>query len=101
MRSGPWKLVFPRPSLEESDWLLSRGGAFLGEYREPVTKLSLYNLETDLGESANVAGQHPDVVERLTALADGARAELGDYNRMGSGVRFFEDWPRRQRWIEP
>lgn len=104
VRSGQWKLVFPRPGLDESDWLLSRGGAFLGEYREPVDRLLLYNLETDIGETTDVAEQHPEVVQRLTALADKARSELGDYNRMGSGVRFFEEgpkWPRRQQWMQP
>ena len=103
VRSGPWKLVFPRPGRNESEWLLSRGGAFLGELLEPVKELELYNLETDIGERDNVAAQNPEVVERLTALADKARAELGDYDRIGSGVRFFEDgprWPRRRQWMK-
>ncbi len=103
VRSGPWKLVFPRPGRNESEWLLSKGGAFLGELLEPVTELALYNLETDIGETENVAEQNPGVVRRLAALADEARAELGDYDRIGSGVRFFEDgprWPRRQQWMK-
>ena len=102
VRSGSWKLVFPRPGRYESEWLLSRRGAFLGELLEPVTELELYNLDTDIGERRNVAERHPEIVERLTALADGARQELGDYDRIGSGVRFFEDgprWPRRQPWL--
>lgn len=103
VRSGDWKLVFPRPGRNESEWLLSRGGAFLGEILEPVTELELYNLRTDIGEQNSVAAEHPEVVERLTALADEARAELGDYDRIGAGVRFYEDgpkWPRRQQWIK-
>ena len=103
VRSGPWKLVFPRPGRDDSEWLLSRSGAFLGEILEPVTELSLYNLEADIGEKDNVAAANPDVVERLTALADRAREELGDYDRIGSGVRFFEEgpkWPRRQQWMQ-
>ena len=103
VRSGPWKLVFPRPGRNESEWLLSKGGAFLGEILEPVTELALYNLESDIGETVNVVADHPEVVERLTVLADAAREELGDYDRIGSGVRFFEDgpkWPRRQEWIK-
>ena len=103
VRSGPWKLVFTRPGRDESEWLLSRGGAFLGEILEPVTELSLFNLETDIGERDNVAAENPEVVKRLAALAESAREELGDYDRMGSGVRFFEDgprWPRRQRWMQ-
>ena len=102
VRSGPWKLVFPRPGMLDSEWLLSTSGAFLGELLEPVTELELYNLETDIGEENNVVAEHPAVVERLKALADRAREELGDYDRIGSGVRFFEDgpkWPRRQQWM--
>ena len=104
VRSGPWKLVFPRPGRDDSEWLLSKSGAFLGELLEPVAELSLYNLEADIGETANLAGEHPEVVERLSALANRAREELGDYDRIGSGVRFFEDgpkWPRRQQWMRP
>ncbi len=102
VRSGPWKLVFPRPGRDESEWLLSRTGAFLGELLEPVTTLELYNLREDIGETRNIAEEHPEVVERLEALADRAREELGDYDRIGSGVRFFEEgprWPRRQPWM--
>ena len=104
VRSGPWKLVFPRPGRDESEWLLSKGGAFVGEVLEPVTELSLYNLATDLGEQHNVAAENPDVVGRLTVLAERAREELGDHDRIGTGVRFFEDgpkWPRRQAWMKP
>lgn len=102
VRSGPWKLVFPRPGRDESEWLLSKGGAFIGELLEPVEQLELYNLEDDVGETTNVASEHPDVVARLEALAEKARAELGDHDRIGSGVRFFEEgpkWPRRQQWL--
>ena len=101
VRSGPWKLVFPRRGRDDSEWLLSKTGAFLGELLDPVTTLELYNLETDIGEQYNVSAENPEIVKRLSMLADGARAELGDYDRIGSGVRFYEDgprWPRRQRW---
>ena len=103
VRSGPWKLVFPRPGRNESGWLLSKGGAFVGELLEPVEELALYNLVDDIGETKNVATDHPEVVARLEALADKAREELGDHDRIGSGVRFFEDgpkWPRRQQWLK-
>ncbi len=102
VRSGPWKLVFPRPGRNDSEWLLARSGNFLGELLEPVTELELYNLEDDVGETSNIAGDHPDVVARLEVLADRAREELGDYDRIGTGVRFFDDgplWPRRRHWL--
>ena len=101
-RSGPWKRVFPRPGRDESSWRISKTGAFVDERLEPVTGLDLYNLETDLDVRRNVAAEHPEVVERLTAPAGRAQAELGDHNRIGGGVRFFEYGPRRPRrqpWI--
>ena len=51
--------------------------------------LSLFDLEADRSETTDVAAEHPDVVKRLEALADEARAELGDSatEQKGSGVR--------------
>ena len=40
--------------------------------------LSLFDLETDPGESVNVAARHPDIVARLSRLAEPMRADLGD-----------------------
>jgi len=101
VRSGPWKLVFPRPGRDDTPWLLSKGGAFKGDILQPVEELELYNLVDDMGESRNVRNSHPQVVERLTQLAKAAREELGDYDRIGNGVRFFDEgpkWPHRAKW---
>jgi arylsulfatase len=50
---------------------------------------ALFNLKDDVGETHDVAAEHPDVVKRLLALAEAARADLGDSltGRVGSGVR--------------
>lgn len=103
VRSGDWKLVFPREGLKDNPYLLERTKAFRGEIDEPVTELSLYNLATDVGETTNVAAENPDVVERLQALAEKGRNELGDYDRVGRGVRFWDEgpkWPNRQKWMK-
>jgi hypothetical protein len=42
------------------------------------TGLELYDLEADIGETRDLASAHPDVVERLVAMAEAMRAELGD-----------------------
>jgi arylsulfatase A-like enzyme len=39
----------------------------------------LYDLETDLGEQSDVAGQNPRLVEKLVALMDGAYAPSEDW----------------------
>ena len=38
----------------------------------------LYDVDADIGETKNVAAEHPEVVERLLALAEQARGDLGD-----------------------
>jgi arylsulfatase A-like enzyme len=38
----------------------------------------LYNLREDIGEEHNVSGEHPGIVEKLQALLDQCREELGD-----------------------
>ena len=97
VRSGKWKLVLPRP--EHPKWT-GWSGRFHGSQ---VERLSLYDLEADVGEAENLAEQHPDVVAGLLKLAETGRAELGDYDRIGNGARFFDEGPRRpesRRWID-
>jgi len=74
VRSGRWKLHFPHtyPSMTEKKGT----NGLPGDYRTEKVELSLYDLETDPAESKDVAAEHPDVVERLTKLADDARREL-------------------------
>ncbi len=40
--------------------------------------LELYDLEADVGETVNLAAQHPEVVSRLQALVAACREDLGD-----------------------
>lgn len=87
VRSGPWKLHFPHayPSPGQP-----RGsGGKPGPYVQKKIGLELFNLEADVGETTNVAAQHPDVVKRLEELAQRAREDLGDTRtgRKGKNVR--------------
>jgi arylsulfatase A-like enzyme len=77
VRSGRWKLITAH---EYVTWPLP------DKHRVP---LSLYDLETDIGETVNVAEEHPDVVKRLEALLESARDDLGDSltTRQGRNVR--------------
>jgi len=86
IRSDKWKLHFPHPypHIDEP----GREGR-PGKISQHKTDLALYDLEADVGESNNVAAQNPDVVAKLTALAETARADLGDSltKRQGTGIR--------------
>lgn len=64
------------------------------ELLESVTGLELYALKTDIGEQHNAVAERPEVVERFMFLAPAAHAELGDYDRIGKRVRFYEYGPR-------
>ncbi len=78
IRSGRWKLHFPHKYRSMDGRELGSGGT-PGKYdNNRKTGLELYDLATDIGESRNVADAHPEVVKRLTALADAMRRDLGD-----------------------
>jgi arylsulfatase A len=87
VRMGDWKLHFPH----RYQSLTGPAGADgkPGGYSQQSIELSLFNLREDIGETKNVADQHPDVVRRIEALADRARGELGDSTtkQTGSGFR--------------
>jgi len=88
VRQGRWKLIFPHKSRSYVGVPPGTGG-LPGPYAEIMTGLELYDLETDIGETKNIADTHPDVVARLQTLAETAREDLGDSltNRKGTGLR--------------
>ncbi|NQT36652.1 MAG: arylsulfatase, partial [Planctomycetes bacterium] len=76
VRSGKWKLHLPRKSSRNVPQTP-------GIERRPT----LFDLENDLAETTDVAADHADVVRRLLALAEMARADLGDMKRPGKNQR--------------
>jgi arylsulfatase A-like enzyme len=77
VRSGPWKLFLPLESF-------ARHPHF---HRGQKAKTLLFNVVEDSGSTRNVADEHPDVVQHLTALAEKTRRELGDTGRRGTAQR--------------
>ncbi|MDQ8191944.1 sulfatase family protein [Roseibacillus persicicus] len=90
VRQGPWKLHLPRP--QHPEWLgRHRKSAHIHPrddigFPEPV----LYHLIDDPSETKNVAAANPEVVARLLELAEQARSDIGDHNRVGKNMRFYE-----------
>jgi arylsulfatase A-like enzyme len=86
--SGRWKLYLPHKFRTLAGKLGGSGGK-PGPYEQRDIGTELYDLEADLGETKNVADQHADVVERLLALAEAARDDMGDSltKRIGKNVR--------------
>ena len=86
VRQGRWKLHFPHGYRSYKGVEPGKGG-LPGPYAHGETGLELYDLENDLGETRDVADEHPDVVERLKALGNIARKELGDGEQTGKEIR--------------
>jgi arylsulfatase len=86
VRQGKWKLHFPHGYRSYEGVEPGKGG-LPGPYAHSKTGLELYDLENDIGEKHDVAEKYPDVVERLTALGERARKEMGDKELVGEEVR--------------
>lgn len=109
VRRGKWKLHLPHEyltvdgtpgtggkpanhgkmkplAIEESG---IRGIASRHGYRVEKIELSLFDLETDVGETTNVVASHPALARELLALAEAFRRDLGDRltQSQGSGLR--------------
>ncbi|MBN1444322.1 MAG: sulfatase [Planctomycetes bacterium] len=86
--SGRWKLYFPHTYRTLAGRRGGTGGIPVA-YESARVGLELYDLESDISETKDLARLHPEVVERLERLAEGAREDLGDAltKRRGSGLR--------------
>jgi arylsulfatase len=97
VRQGKWKLLFPRP--KDPPWLdrFAKNGHIAAEDDEAIPGPFLIDLKADLGETTNVAEKYLGVVKKLTALAEAMREDLGDYNRVGKNMRFFDPMTERPK----
>ncbi|MBP85226.1 MAG: arylsulfatase [Planctomycetaceae bacterium] len=76
VRAGNWKLHLglPRKRTNLQD-------------ATATSAAKLYDLDSDIGETKDIAKDRPDVVKRLLAFADQARQDLGDRGRLGEHQR--------------
>ncbi|HJN09506.1 MAG TPA: sulfatase [Pirellulaceae bacterium] len=88
VRMGKWKLHFPHGYRTMAGRPGGTGG-IPTKYSQARTGLELYDLDADVGETTNIASEHPEIVKRLQQLGEKMRDELGDSRtkRQGKGVR--------------
>lgn len=101
VRQGHWKLHLPRP----------QHPAWLGKHRKNnhihpkddigFPKPTLYHLLNDPGETMDVADEYPEIVTGLLKLAEHARSDIGDHDRVGKGMRFFDPAEPRPTQLKP
>jgi arylsulfatase A-like enzyme len=90
VRQGQWKLHLPREAEPIGAAPFSRNNHIAPADRIGFDEPFLIDLKNDIGETTHVGDQHPDVVRRLLALAEGMREDLGDYDRVGKNMRFVD-----------
>lgn len=90
VRDSSYKLV--RPRLAFSPWSLNSKTKNIGGQSTPIKTYELYDLKNDLGETTNIANEHPEVVEKLKEQIELMRQDLGDYNIMGTNCRTDVYW---------
>ena len=101
VRSGKWKLHLARPA--QPPWAPKWASHISKDDVFDIKKPMLFDLDGDIGETTDVAAANPKVVARLLALAEKGRADIGDYNRIGTGARFYDPQPRRPdvaKWVK-
>lgn len=86
---GEYKLVFPHKYVSYEVYAPGNDGQPGKLADREVSQCELYDLRRDSGERLNVIDMYPQVVERLKAMADDLRRDLGDdlTNMKGPGRR--------------
>ena len=68
---------------------------------DTVEEAMLFNLRLDISEKHDLADERPKILASLMNEAHKARKELGDYNIIGPGSRFFDTGPIRPKTFFP
>ncbi len=80
VRDGEWKLVLPAANAANRAKAKAKAGA------KAKDAVLLFNLKMDIGESTDVASQHPQIVARLEKLVAKMKDDLGA-SGFGPGCR--------------
>lgn len=77
VRQGKWKLALPEREMFY----------YYATDEIPVESPQLYDLETDISEQHDLADKYPEIVKKLLKLADQAREDVGDLDKLGKNAR--------------
>ena len=89
VRNGRWKLMLPHTEPVKGSIATRWKKHVAPEDAVRIQDFELYDLDTDIGETKNIADELPQIVESLKEIAQRARGDIGDYNVFGAGARDF------------
>ncbi|MEP3479829.1 MAG: sulfatase [Fuerstiella sp.] len=87
VRQGEWKLHLAHTELDRTKQGKTWQTHVPKKDRPYIEDVTLYNLEDDIGETTNVAKDHPDVVASLLKQIDFAKKDIGYHNQIGKNSR--------------
>lgn len=80
VRMGDWKLHLSREEKQIPFWDRNKD---VSQFDLPL----LYNLQSDPGESQNIASSNREIVSKILGLANKSRRDLGEFMRPGASQR--------------
>lgn len=87
VRQGDWKLHLPHSKQDRTKEGMTWQRHVPKPDRPYIDEHTLYNLTEDIGETTNVAQQHPEIVQRLLKQIDFAKHEIGCHDQIGKNSR--------------
>jgi len=89
VRSGRWKLMLPHTEPVQSSIATKWKNHIAKADAIRIQKAMLFDLDTDIGETTDVADKYPVKVAELMKLAEWAQHDIGDHDRFGANARTF------------
>lgn len=87
VRLGKWKLHLPHQPDSEAIGYTKWPRHSAPKDRILFNKNVLYDLENDIGETTDVAGENPEIVTQLSKLLAWAKTDIGDFDKRGINAR--------------
>ena len=89
VRSGDWKLYFPRSYRSLNGRNGGKDGFPVKYDQNIISEKELFNLKSDPMEINNIINDYPEINRKLSVMGENARKDLGDNltDAKGSGVR--------------
>lgn len=94
VRQGDWKLHLAHTKLDRTKEGKTWQRHVPKKDRPYIEEPTLYNLKDDIGETTNVAKEHPEIVEKLTKQLDYAKRDIGYHDTIGENSRRVSSHPK-------